>query len=1030
MKDSFLATVAADLTRRFGSNLSGLTIVFPGKRASRFMNDHLARCAGGPVWAPRYATIDEIFQSLSPYTPSDTIRNVCELHKIYAALVPDPLPLDEFYCWGEILMADFDDIDKHLADAHKLFSNTADLLQMEGLDYLSDQQLQALKDFFSNFSLGGQTELKARFLTMWRAMPQMYSGLREKLASQGLMYKGALYRMVVERLRQMNDPTSTAPEELNDYGAKRLSLPVGQKRNRSFWGAQRRRAKGLVGSQKMSGLQSSPFAQGSYAIVGFNVLDEVETALFSTLQESGNALFYWDYDQHYLQGDHEAGLFMRDNLQRFPCALQTPDSDNLMAGPKSIRFISASSDNAQARYLPTWLRKRRRSGERDSDSVVVLCDESLLQSVLHSIPSPSEEPLFAPRQLNVTMGFPLSGTPVHSYYLALLDLQVRGYDTLMCQFTPSSLKRVTCHPFHLAGEEPAYQPDNASLLRWLAACMENLGKRLAQADCPTVFDQLYTESVFQLYCATNQFIWLTDEGSLPVSRATLGRLVRQAVQSLSVPFHGDMDRGLQVMGLLETRNLDFRSLLMLSVEEGFMPKRRAETSLIPYCLRSSFRLATAERQTAVFAYYFYRILSRAEDITLVYNETSSGTKQREMSRFLRQLQAETSLPIEHLSLVPPCRLAPAEEVVVPKTDSLMRQMTERFGSARHDLSPSALSAYLSCPLRFYYQNVALLTLPQDTRAAIDNILLGTLFHDAAQFFYTHLINLQGGNQQISASSLQQVLDQPALRLACYVDLAFWVDFFHASRYDAYQCRGEREAFLSPYLALPSRAEFYRQVNGLYAAADGDPTIHFSGMNMIVRDVVMQYLVRLLQTDAALAPFQMVALERSVHGTLEIPAPWGGETLRLGVGGRIDRLDIVGTGEDRCLRVVDYKTGRRPILRPSSVEAIFQPGATGQEHYYLQTFLYCMLLAEREQLPVRPCLFYITEATDPATYKPTLSLGRETLFSLSPDLASEFRRRLHSLVGEIFNPALPFSQTADRPAACHRCDFCQLCGMNF
>ncbi|MCD8302296.1 MAG: PD-(D/E)XK nuclease family protein [Prevotellaceae bacterium] len=1001
MMDSFLATVAADLTRRFGSNLSGLTIVFPGKRASRFMNDHLARCAEGPVWAPRYATIDEIFQSLSPYTPSDTIRNVCELHKIYATLVPDPLPLDEFYCWGEILMADFDDIDKHLADARKLFSNTADLLQMEGLDYLSDQQLQALKDFFSNFSVGGQTELKARFLTMWRAMPQMYSGLREKLASQGLMYKGALYRMVVERLRQMNDPTSTAPAGLNN-GSR---LPFGLAEN------------------------TSPFAQGSYAIVGFNVLDEVETALFSTLQKSGNALFYWDYDQHYLQGDHEAGLFMRDNLQRFPSALQGFDSDNLMGKPKSIRFLSASSDNAQARYLPTWLRERFRPEGRDCESVVVLCDESLLLSVLHSIPSPSEEPLVAPQELNVTMGFPLGGTPVHSYYLALLDLQVRGYDTLMCQFTPSSLKRVTSHPFHDAGEEPAYQPDNASLLRWLAACMENLGKRLAQADSPTVFDQLYTESVFQLYCATNQFLWLTDEGSLPVSRTTLGRLVRQAVQSLSVPFHGDMDRGLQVMGLLETRNLDFRNLLMLSVEEGFMPKRRAETSLIPYCLRSSFHLATAERQTAVFAYYFYRILSRAEDITLVYNETSSGTKQREMSRFLRQLASETSLPIEHLSLVPPCRLAPPEQVVVPKTASLMRQMTERFGSARHDLSPSALSAYLSCPLKFYYQNVALLTLPQDPLPAPDNVLLGTLFHDAAQFFYTHLISLQGGNQLISASSLQQVLDQPALRLACYVDLAFWVDAFHASRYDAYQCHEEREAFLSPYLALPSRAEFYRQVNGLYAAADGDPTIHFSGMNMIVRDVVMQYLIRLLQTDAALAPFQMVALERSVHGTLEIPAPEG-ETLRLGVGGRIDRLDLVGTGQNSCLRVVDYKTGRRPILRPSSVEAIFQPGATGQEHYYLQTFLYCMLLAEREQLPLRPCLFYITEATDPATYKPTLTLGRETLDIFSPALASEFRQRLHSLVGEIFNPDLPFSQTADRPAACHRCDFCQLCGFNF
>ncbi len=972
----FLEIVAEDLISRFGNNLSGLTIVFPGKRAARFMNNHIARCANAPVWSPRYTTIDDIFQSLSPYTPSDNIRNVCELYEIYSQAVPEPLPLDEFYCWGEILMNDFEDIDKHLVDAKKLFANTADLTQMDKVDFLSDEQIDALRDFFVNFNIGEQTKIKKRFSEMWEAMYGMYCGLRERLSEQGLMYKGALYRMVVEELLRRGD---------------------------------------------------NPFAEGKFAIVGFNVLDDVETALFKAMQESGNALFYWDYDNYYVDGRSEAGAFMRENLRTFPNSLQGDYYNNLMRTPKTIRCVSTNSDNAQVRYLPSWIKKNLT--EVENQSVVVLCDESLIQPTLHSIPTSDDKGYRAPKSLNVTMGFPIKGTPIHGYYMALLDLQIFGYDTQSQRFRHSALQRVRSNPF-FDGLEPVYQCDGVSLLRWLSERMEALGQMCKSADTPSVFEQLYIESVFQLYCMTNQFLKMMDEGILHVNRNTLYRLVRQASQSINVPFHGDVDEGLQVMGLLETRNLDFSHLIMLSVEEGFMPRDASDTSLIPYCLRNNFHLNTIERKTAVFAYYFYRIIQRAEDITFVYNESSSGATQREQSRFLRQLQAETNLEIEHIRLEPELSQQSTSDVVIVKTEDVMNKLARRFDKrqdAKHDLSPSALGTYLTCPVKFYYQHVVELSVPSETGEGIDNILLGTFFHDSAEFFYSHLVSMKGDNL-VCRGDLEKALRQPLSSLSNYIDLVFWVDYFYGDEYDAYLAKGKREAFLQPFLSSSSMEEFNGMVKALYASDKNGLTQSFSGLNMIVRDVVTQYLVQLLNYDKEHTPFQIYGLEQSVHGTIEIEVPGADGNRTVGTGGRIDRMDIVQIDGVETLRIIDYKTGM-PKRIPKDIEGIFSKNASGQEHYYLQTFLYCMLMREEQSLPVAPCLFYVTQATDPIAYDPILRIGKERIAAFTDEIADEYSQWLRKLIEEIFNPNEPFRQTESKPDGCSYCDFKKLCGIN-
>ncbi len=980
---SFLQHVAQHLIATHGTNLSNLTIVLPGHRASLFMNELLVQVADGPVWAPRYATIDELFMQLSDLKKAQPIRLVCMLHDIYRTEVPNPMSLDDFYGWGEILLSDFDDIDKHLVDAEKLFCNAEALQQMQGTDFLGDEQLSALQNFFSNFNEEQQTALQQRFKDMWQAMPHIYRRFNDQLSQAGFGYTGAIYRRVAEQVMREG---------------------LGEEHQRH------------------------------YAFVGFNVLDDVEEVLFAAMRDNGWGTFYWDYDDYYFKNDkQEAGLFMRSNVKKFPNALPDDIYDNLLSGQKTIRFIATSTDNAQVRYVPQWIKEKLTPQE--NESAVVLCDESLVQPLLNAIPSKAESK-DAPNEVNITMGFPLHQTPIHGYLMALLDLQTYGYDQSLQRLRTSIVSIAQNNAFY-AGLPLEYKSNDAEMLRWLGDEMEQLSQRIndgSLADDKT--RQLYTESTFQCYCTINQFAQLIGEG-LSVQRRTLYRLMRRAMQSISVPFHGEMNRGLQVMGLLEARNLDFRSLVMLSVGEGFLPKKADDTSLIPYCLKPAFNLSTIERKTAVFAYYFYRTIQRTEDLTLIYNDNSSGAAQREQSRFLRQLLAETNLNIECIRLEPELRTEKPNKVCIQKTPQIMEMMSIRFDQqcgGRHDLSPSALGTYLTCPVKFFYQNVAGISVPRHPEEGINAMLFGTLFHDSAEMFYTHLRLMKNDNASVDSADFTDVLCQEKsdaaqkakakVLLSAYVDLSFWVNFFFADQYDAYNKPKERKSFLSNFMQCKSRAELLSKVNDLYAAHSEKAV--FSGMPMIVRDVVVRLLQQLLQWDALHTPFEMYGLEQSVHDTLAIDTADGKREIR--VGGRIDRMDIMQVEGQRTLRIVDYKTGSPTTSGIASIKDMFSADAKENAHYYLQTILYAAIMRQRmPELPVCPSLFYVRGATDTEAYNPLLKLNKKQISQLSNELIAEYKEELTRCIAEIFNPEVPFTQTAKPEDNCKYCDFRQLCG---
>lgn len=970
---TFLQLVARDLYRKLGNDeLAHTAIVFPNKRAGLFFNEYLAGESDRPLWSPAYVSISDLFCQFSTLKPGDPIRLVCELYKIFREETGSEETLDDFYFWGELLISDFDDVDKNLVDADRLFSNLQDLKNlMDDYTFLSQEQEEAIRQFFHNFSIEKHTELKEKFISLWDKLNNIYHHYRQRLEELGIAYEGMMYREVMEQLD----------------------------------------------------IASLPYEH--YVFVGFNVLSKVETRFFQQLQEAGKALFYWDYDVAYttlphLQNPpytHEAGEFILRNLKLFPNELPEASFD-VLRQPKRVRYISAPTEHAQARYLTQWIREiagedakgeNAAGGERErkeKENAVVLCNEALLLPVLHSIP---EEV----RHINITMGFPLSQTPVYSFLNSVLELQTTGYHSKSGSYSYHAVLSVLKHPYvrklspkaeslekQLVRDNRFYpypselkqddfleqlftpQQGIAALCRYLTELVREVSVLYrGKEDEDDLFSQLYRESLFKSYTLANRLLNLIESGELQELKVeTLKRLLNRLLTSTNIPFHGEPAIGMQVMGVLETRNLDFRNLVILSLNEGQLPKAGGESSFIPYNLRKAFGMTTIEHKNAVYAYYFYRLIQRASNVTLMYNTASDGLNRGEMSRFMLQFMVEWQHDIELKYLEAGQSPRQVKSITVEKTPEILRKLYDTYDTRKHPkalFSPSALNAYLDCPLMFYYRYVACLRLPEEVSAEIDNALFGTIFHYAAELVYTHLTE---HGKEIRREELEQLLKDEA-RLQEYIDRSFKKNFFHV---------GEKEKAV------------------------------YNGTQLINARVLTSYLKQLLRNDLHYAPFCMEGMEQHVEETLEIETSLG--KLPLKIGGTIDRMDSKGD----TLRIVDYKTGGIPKV-PKDMEELFIP-ANGRPDYVFQTFLYAAILCRKQPLKVAPALLYIHRASS-EEYSPVIEMGAPrqpkipvSNFALYED---DFRNRLHRLLTEIYNPDLPFLQTED-PKRCEYCDYKCLC----
>ena len=873
---SFLENVAEDLLSRYGTNLSRVAVVFPNKRASLFLNEYLARLADKPIWSPAYITISDLFRSHSNLHVADPILLVCELHKVFTACTGIDETLDHFYGWGQLLLSDFDDLDKNMAPADKVLANLRDIHELDDTSYLTPEQREMIKRFFSNFTDEHNSELKERFLRLWSKIGDIYHKFNAQLAEQQLAYEGALYRQV-------------ATDESIEY------------------------------------------EYDTYAFVGFNLLQQVEQTLFRRLEQRGKAIFYQDTDE---------------------------------IPPCHIKYISAPTENIQARYISQWLNSNRiKDGRR---TAIVLCNEGLLQTVIHCLPETVDK-------VNITTGYPLSQTSIASLINTLINMQVHGYSLRKKQFTRRWVESIKRHPY------ASIMPDDFAVSRYteiqpLLHWLLHITQTIATSKSPIIDSPLDTESLFRMYTLLNRLSGLVDSNVLQVDIITLQRLIVQLITSTSIPFHGEPAEGIQVMGVLETRNLDFNHVLLLSCNEGNMPRGINDTSFIPYALRKAYGLTTVDYKVAIYEHYFHRLLQRASDVTILYNNATSDGKTAEMSRFMLQLMVDNKIPITYQTL----KAGQTPLIHVPrsieKTADVITQMQQRFAKERGGISPTAVNVYLRCQLRFFYRYVCGIAEPDSTEdELIDNRLFGNIFHKAAQIIYERF-----GDEKINSMMLNDLLKE-TVSIERAVDEAIKIEFFK--------------------IEDPSR-----------------PLPPLSGLQLINREVIIKYVRQLLEVDRRFTPFRILGLEKYVKTQIG----------NFQVGGIIDRLDSIydtETGENH-IRVIDYKTGSRNVKSLPDIETIFsQEGINDHSDYYLQTFLYSHIVRSSTQNPVSPCLLFI-QHTGGDDYDPTLLIDKEPVADIA-SYSEKYVKLFESLLGEIFNPQLSFTPTDDRKR-CETCPFASLC----
>lgn len=968
MKD-FLANVAADIINKYGTNLADIAIVFPNKRAALFMNEYFARLTNKPLWAPSYITISELFAQQSSLVVSDNIKLICELHKVFTHCTQTNESLDAFFGWGQLLLSDFDDLDKNLADASKVFQNLSNIKEYDDITYLTDEQKQVLKQFFSSFTDNHNSVIKERFIKLWSKLEDIYTQFQSAITQQGITYEGHLYRSVIEQ--------------------------------QSF-----------VLSKKM------------YLFVGFNLLHKTEEKLFEYLMKEQKACFYWDFDYYYMdKAEPEAGYYIKKYLSVFPNELDNKEDTiyNNWAKNKDITYLSSSTKNLQTRYISDWLRANNRI-EAGKRTVIVLCDETLLPNVLHSLPPEVDK-------VNITMGFPLHHAQVSLLVQSLFDLYQIGKISGANGFRLNFVNKVLMHPYIKNLSEKAdllytylqknhiYYPQfdqlkdeenkqellddnlkfifrnilnttnntNLTLLEHIIEILKRVGKHTEIKK-----DPLAQESVFRMYTLLNRLKQLIESGDLIIETTTLRNLVNQLVRSTSIPFHGEPIEGIQIMGVLETRNLDFDNILMLCCNEGFMPKSVNDSSFIPYNIRKAYELTTKEHKIKIFAYYFYRLLQRASNISLTYTNSIQEGKTNEMSRFMLQLLVERPNSITKLSLKSEQGYKTKEKTPITKTNEVMKLLNNI-----NKLSPTAINRYLSCPAKFYYNNVLGVKEPEESHEDVsDNRTFGIVFHKAMENIYEEYYK---NHKWITEEEIDKLLKNEHFLLQ-NIDKAFATELFNIGK-----------------------QSFKPQYNGL---------------QQINRKVIFRYIQQVLKLDKKNAPFIIKGLELNVKK--EICFETNKENKKLLLHGYIDRLDECGSDKQiNEMRVIDYKTGSFKDKVPTNLDEVFTRTNIHQKHsdYYLQAILYSGIIKNNKEynpnnLPVSPHLLFILQSSKD-DYNSALYFdkkkedGGKTFLKDEPNLYPDFEEKLKEVLAEMYNPHVPFNITEDSKT-CEYCPYLSLC----
>ena len=941
----FLKETAQQLLES-GRDLKDLQVVLPNRRAGLFFTKYLGELIKQPVWMPEVITIEQLVYQLAGNTPTDDLTLVFELYEQYRTLQKEAEPFDRFFHWGELILKDFNDLDQFLAPVKQVYAHLAEIKEFESdLSFLTEEQWALIAQFWKAFERQNETE-QERFLKFWQILGSLYEGFQERLQKSGLAYGGQLYRQVASSTDSIVQPDKHV------------------------------------------------------IFIGFNAFTLAEEKIITHFIAAFGAEIFWDVDAYYLEDPlQEAGLFFRDYIKNPVLGKTFPERIPAEIQKKGyqIHTHSIPLKTNQANLVGKLL-EQVGPNEPLEETVIVLPDEQLLFPVLHQLPE-------VIAKLNVTMGYPMRNAPIYAFLDAVLDLQrhakvkegqvtfyhkpvldLLAYPYLQAaegDWAADAAKKIQTEnwvdvPRELVSKENTLfglvfqKVSGDSLLEYLIAIIKHLAKELQE-------DPTQKSYLFQAFKQLNRVAEIfSATGSKGLKVEFLLNLFRKLFRDLKLPFEGEPLQGLQVMGVLESRNLDFRRVIICDVNEGSFPPGGGIQSMIPMNLRKAFRLPVQEQNDAIYAYTFYRLLHRAEEVHLIYTTAGEQGKSSEMSRFIQQMRVE--LPISKPeSVLVPVNLTPNQSIVLAKTPDMLAILSRYFKpmgeeEAEKKFSASALNMYLDCRLRFYLRYVAQLKEKEEVVTTIDPMTFGTLLHRGIELLY----EIPEGKdfRDLDSHEIERLLPQ-----------------------------------------VPQAVE--RAFRELYKKEDGEELL-LTGQLQIAKEVLAKYNEAVLAYDQRNGDFRIIGLEKEHLAHLRIETEEGPKEVALG--GVIDRMDI----KDGVVRLLDYKTGK-DTKKVSTIASLFDRDDKKRNKAAMQTFLYAFFYQYQNpesQLPIKPGIINIKEIYS-QDFSPYLQLNNAEVYDYR-EFAEEFEQGLRGLLEEIVNPLVPFDQTEDKKK-CTYCAYKELCG---
>lgn len=949
---TFLEKIANKIATK-QSEFENLNIICPNIRTIDYLKHYLAKELKETVWSPKFMNLSELTSSFTDFQKADELVLLIELYKSFKIVFAESkffadYDFDKFYGIGEIIQRDFNEIDNYLVDVEQIFVNISDYESINYIeDILTDEQVKTINEFFKHFSTESISEEKKYFKELWSKIPELYKNYTEKLLNKKIGYNGLISKELSEKIKENKIEFDKSKE---------------------------------------------------YIFIGFNALTKAQKVFLKAIQKTGKALFYWDYDNFYTKDlGNEAGLFVRQNLEEFPNDLKI-DRDLLLKN-KNIKLIGFPLEIAQTKALPTILKELGidlKDKEQLAKTAVVMPDDNLLFPVLHALPPEI-------KQVNVTLGFPFRNTSIFTFIsdwlntlhkliknenifyddiLTFIDNQIvreilnnhlkfvtnKFKNSKQIYFNINDLGRINNYITNILFDKNNINSVD-SLLENILKILEIIFHTIGKTD-----RKVETEAIFQFYkqmlAVQSQFLNELAKDKDIITVKILLKFLKQMLSGVHIPFQGKSLDGMQLMTIMETRNLDFENLIILNMNEQIIPKKASHSSLISEFMRKSFEMPILMYQDSIFAFLFYSLIQNSKNIVLTYSNLISD-KSGELSRFVQQLIHETNIVSEHKQYSEQIRPKRSKTIKVEKNNDIIEKLNIYLYSKKL-LSASALNIYISCPLKFYFQRIAKIEPPtvEENEFEIDALKFGNIFHNTMEELYKPYIG--------------------------------------------------KELIIQDYKKIEARIDDTIKKMTLKALNQVEEAT-ITGLNNIVSNVIKKYVNNFIEYDKKHVPFRILNLEwnKTYKGNFEISVD--GKNHNISLIAVLDRVDE----KDKLIRIIDYKTGSDELTVKHIDELFDTEKAKNSKKAIFQMLLYSIIFKqENPTSQFEPIILKTTELNDDFTGK--IKIGKELINSFSTEILSNFEIHLKELLEEIFDKDFPFYQT-ENFNSCVYCDFQGICG---